>query len=164
MRRYMNVSCHKLFYAHIDAPLVGEVAFESNPRLTYERTHTSHQCVSHARNYEQFVSPYTKWTACGWGCIQIWLSSQIWMHHMWMRRVTHMGESCHTCERVPFAHAQVDRIYVKLHSYVHMCLAHEYGVALVSRIDKIIGLFCKRALQKRRYSAKETSFYRSYWP
>jgi len=31
-----------------------------------------------------------------------------------------------------------------------------YGVALVSRIDKIIGLFCKRALQKRRYSAKET--------
>jgi len=31
-----------------------------------------------------------------------------------------------------------------------------YGVALVSRIDKIIDLFCKRALQKRRYSAKET--------
>jgi len=30
------------------------------------------------------------------------------------------------------------------------------GVALVSRIDKIIGLFCKRALQKRQYSAKET--------
>ena len=31
-----------------------------------------------------------------------------------------------------------------------------YGVALVSRIDKIIGLFCKRALQKRQYSAKQT--------
>ena len=31
-----------------------------------------------------------------------------------------------------------------------------YGVALVSRIDKITGLFCKRVLQKRRYSAKET--------
>ena len=31
-----------------------------------------------------------------------------------------------------------------------------YGVALVSRIDKIIGLFCKRDLLKRRYSAKET--------
>ena len=30
-----------------------------------------------------------------------------------------------------------------------------YGVALVSRIDKIIGLFCERALYKRRYSAKE---------
>ena len=31
-----------------------------------------------------------------------------------------------------------------------------YGVALVSRIDTIIGLFGKRALQKRQYSAKET--------
>jgi len=31
-----------------------------------------------------------------------------------------------------------------------------YGVALVSRIDKITGLFCKTALWKRRYSAKET--------
>jgi len=33
---------------------------------------------------------------------------------------------------------------------------NDYGVALVSRIDKIIGLFCKRALWKGRYSAKET--------
>jgi len=30
-----------------------------------------------------------------------------------------------------------------------------YGVALVSRINKIIGLFCKRALQKSQYSAKD---------
>ena len=33
---------------------------------------------------------------------------------------------------------------------------HIYGVATSSRLLKIIGLFCKRALQKRRYSAKET--------
>jgi len=31
-----------------------------------------------------------------------------------------------------------------------------YGVAWISRLLKIIGLFCKKALQKRRYSAKET--------
>ena len=31
-----------------------------------------------------------------------------------------------------------------------------YGVATMSRLLKIIGLFCKRALQKRRYSAKES--------
>jgi len=31
-----------------------------------------------------------------------------------------------------------------------------YGVATISRLLKIIGLFCKRALSKRRYSAKET--------
>jgi len=35
-------------------------------------------------------------------------------------------------------------------------LPFSYVVALVSRIDKIIGLFCKRALKKRQYSAKET--------
>ena len=29
-------------------------------------------------------------------------------------------------------------------------------MATVSRLDKIIGLFCKRALQKRQYSAEET--------
>jgi len=35
-------------------------------------------------------------------------------------------------------------------------VAEDYGVALVSRINKIIDLFCKRALQKSQYSAKET--------
>jgi len=30
------------------------------------------------------------------------------------------------------------------------------GEATIGRLFKIIGLFCKRALQKRRYSAKET--------
>jgi len=32
----------------------------------------------------------------------------------------------------------------------------DHGVALGSMIDKSIGLFCKRALLKRQYSAKET--------
>ena len=31
-----------------------------------------------------------------------------------------------------------------------------YGVATISRLLKSTGLFCKRALQKRLYSAKET--------
>ena len=31
-----------------------------------------------------------------------------------------------------------------------------YGVAAISRLLKVIGLFCKRTLQKRLYSAKET--------
>ena len=45
-------------------------------------------------------------------------------------------------------------MYVLRHlcSVCYLC----YGVALVSRIDEMIGLFCKRALQKRQYSAKET--------
>ena len=32
-----------------------------------------------------------------------------------------------------------------------------HGVAMIRRLLKIIGFFCKRALSKRRYSAKETS-------
>jgi len=32
----------------------------------------------------------------------------------------------------------------------------DYGLAATSRLLKIIGLFCKRDLYKRRYSAKET--------
>jgi len=31
-----------------------------------------------------------------------------------------------------------------------------YGAAALSNVDQIIGLSCKRALQKSRYSAKET--------
>ena len=31
-------------------------------------------------------------------------------------------------------------------TYQAFCVTETYGVALVSRIDKIVGLFCKRAL------------------
>jgi len=34
------------------------------------------------------------------------------------------------------------------------------GVASYSRLLKIIGLFCKRDLEKRRYSAKETRHFK----
>jgi len=38
---------------------------------------------------------------------------------------------------------------------------YTHGVASVSRLLKIIGLFCKRALEKRRYSAKETCIFKA---
>jgi len=45
----------------------------------------------------------------------------------------------------------------KKHDYCrHRRHRRHYGVASVSKIDKIIGLFCKRDLKKRLYSAKET--------
>jgi len=40
--------------------------------------------------------------------------------------------------------------------YVQYHVSFMYGVATISRLLKIIGLLCKRALQKRLYSAKET--------
>ena len=44
-----------------------------------------------------------------------------------------------------------------LMSYVDICgCVYIYGVAAISRLLKIIGLFCKRALHKSLYSAKET--------
>ena len=60
-------------------------------------------------------------------------------------------------------------VYVYVHVRVWVCVcvcvffliftilsgSVHYGVALVSRIDKIIGLFCKSVLYKRQYSAKE---------
>jgi len=48
--------------------------------------------------------------------------------------------------------------YCALHRPIQWHTTHqnEYGVALVSRIDSIIGLFCKRALRKKKYSAEET--------
>ena len=47
--------------------------------------------------------------------------------------------------------------YVQSHFLIVFQTRHlAYGVVGDSSIDKIIGLFCKRALQKRRFSAKET--------
>jgi len=59
-----------------------------------------------------------------------------------------------------YTHMRCAHIYIYIHiHFTDMCTPQveiSYGVALVSRIDKIIGLFCKRALQKSQYSAKET--------
>ena len=47
-------------------------------------------------------------------------------------------------------------VCLRVSAYVSLSLcAYEYGVATMSRLLKIIGLFCKRALYKRLYSAKE---------
>ena len=41
-------------------------------------------------------------------------------------------------------------------SYRYYAKFYRYGVATISRLLKMIGLFCKRALHRRLYSAKET--------
>ena len=52
---------------------------------------------------------------------------------------------CDTCVTHGYSHCEI--VFVTRDTY---------GVASVCWIDKIIGLFCKRALLKRLYSAKET--------
>jgi len=48
------------------------------------------------------------------------------------------------------------RVFASVYVVVFVCWCNAYGVASVSRIVTIIGLFCKRALLKRQYSANET--------
>ena len=50
------------------------------------------------------------------------------------------------------------RIYIFMHIYgtIHMFTYNPYVVASINRLLKILGFFCKRALWKSRYSAKET--------
>jgi len=53
----------------------------------------------------------------------------------------------------------MSHIWIKKHvTYMNKetCHIYQYGVATISSLLKIIGLFCKRALLKRRYSAIET--------
>jgi len=50
-------------------------------------------------------------------------------------------------------------MYILIHIIIciyFIYIYHAYGVATSSRLLKSVGLFCKRALLKRRYSAKET--------
>jgi len=52
-------------------------------------------------------------------------------------------------------------IYLYIHIYINnelgLWLAFDYGLVTISRLLKIIGLFCKRAPSKRSHSAKETN-------
>ena len=44
----------------------------------------------------------------------------------------------------------------KVEEVVALASGYTIGVATISTLLQMIGLFCKRALSKRRYSAKET--------
>jgi len=51
------------------------------------------------------------------------------------------------------AHMQIDS---STHMNERMDVFYDYGVATISRLLQMLGLFCKRALYKRLYSAIET--------
>ena len=91
-------------------------------------------------------------------------------HTIWMSHVTHMNATWHTCAESFHTYESVI-LHIRMSHVTHanvvmshmwMCESESsskgthYGVATNSRLLKIIGLFCKRALQKRRYPAKET--------
>ena len=130
----MNESCNIYECAMLHSTKAPE---ESRlPRHTYEWV-MSHIWMSHVLHvYESCLTDE-------------WVMSRIWMSH-----VTHMNNSCHAGRRRP---RKLPRhTYEQFHA-AHMkesCLT--YGVATISRLLKFVSLFCKWALQKRLYSAKET--------
>jgi len=67
-------------------------------------------------------------------------------------RVTHMNES-RAMGHVTHINESCVMGYV---THILTCPALCYGVATISRLLKSIGLFCKRALQKRPIFSKET--------
>jgi len=117
-------------------------------------THTNESCHTH-----EWVMSHTRMshvTHTNESChTHEWVMSHIWASH-----VIRIHVSCHTPDCV-MSHARmifVTHLSDSCHTQEYMCMSHTwlYGVVLVGRIDKIIGLFCKRALLKRLYSAKET--------
>jgi len=74
------------------------------------------------------------------------------MSHVWMGHDRHSHALLHPQSSPPWAHrSQLGRRW-----YQSDMTSYIYEVATTSRLLKIIGLFCKRALKKRRHSAKET--------
>jgi len=80
--------------------------------------------------------------------------------------VTHTHTHTHTCtqtdrqtDRQTQRQTQTQihtRTLTRTRAHTEGDTTYTYGVATISRLLKIIGLFCERALQKRLYSAKET--------
>jgi len=102
--------------------------------------------------------------------IYVYIYTQVVLHTWMSRSMTGLIHTWHALFKLCCTHQWVViwrhvNIHVYTHTQVvshttrliHLCGADiGYGVALVSWIDGIIGLFCKRALWKRQYSAKET--------
>jgi len=76
------------------------------------------------------------------------------MSHTWIKHTSHIYEwdSC-MWDRWVMVHTWIEHItYMNETWHARM----PCGVATISRLFKITGLFCKRALYKRLYPAKET--------
>jgi len=142
---HMNWLCHICAWvmSHI---WISHVTHTNESCHTYERV-MSHIWTSHVTHMNESCHTYERVMS------HIWISDVThiceWvMSHVWISHSTHMNELCHTYEWV------MSHIGIRTPPCVQQ--QHQYRVASNSRIDKIIGLFCKRDLKKRLYSAKLT--------
>jgi len=115
---YRYESCHAHEWVVLYVWNQSRYTYRHGSRHTYEMGH-----VTLVRTHKWDVSL----------AICVWCVSRINMSH-----TPRMNESCCTYKRSPFTRLV---LHVRKKSF-HT----NYGVASVSRIDKIIGLYCKRAL------------------
>ena len=83
--------------------------------------------------------------------IHIHIQKQIQVFFEYIQICIHMYTHTHTHAQMHFCLDIFMCIIVDVVPYIH-----SHGVATISRLLKIIGLFCKRALQKRPVFSKET--------
>jgi len=99
--------------------------------------------------------------------VHVWAGECMYLRIMYMREWVHVfaGGCMYMSEWVHVWASECKYMSKWVHVWAGECMylrasaciwASDYGVATCSRLLKIIGLLCKRALWKRRYSAKET--------
>jgi len=92
------------------------------------------------------------WWFCLFICSQFWM---IWSSQ-WKPKSVNERKICQWEPRSVNESPNLWEFAIDLNSLYFKSFKIGYGVASISRLLKIIGLFCKRAWLKRRYSAKET--------
>jgi len=119
----------------------------------YTRTHT--RTHPHTLTHTHTLSHTNKWL---FSDTDVWYFSKT-TNPYWMQRTahTHTDKHTHTHKRT-LTHTQslslsLTLAHIWLVVFTRGCIV--YKVAMISRLLQIIGLFCKRALWKRRYSAKQ---------
>jgi len=87
-------------------------------------------------------------------------AQQNWWHSSWIHiHKYELLQPRSVAATICCSHDAPFHLHKHLHTYTYVCEAggcSHYGVAHMSRNDITIVLYCKRDLQKRRYSAKET--------
>jgi len=80
------------------------------------------------------------------------------MAHIWMRHVAHMSETWLTyeCAMSRIWMSQVTHVNESWKTYAQVCHTDNYGLATISRLLKIISLFCRISSLSEGSFAKET--------